>query len=479
MIVTVLPGVASAEDPGGSSIAECYTDRTDDQGDSRANITRHCVGYQQSLSLYLEVAQPTDPRTSENWQGATSIVWWIDTDNDGEGEFAVTYHLNTDGVLTADVRDNRGTTDVTVCTAAPAYTGAYHASDIPRSCIGNPASIRVSPAVNFDADPNANPNPPSDIRFDSAPGGSGFEAPASRIFRTSGRHAGATRIETAIAISQARFPSGTVPTVYIAESTLLIDAIAGGVLTDGPILLVPRCGAAPSSVLQEVNRLNPNAVVALGGSAAVCDQMLSAVAQGRPTARAAGQTRIETSIAISQRRFPGGGGGSLAPVVYIARADVFADAVAGGALTDGPILLVPTCGSVPSVVRDEINRIAPGAVIALGGEAAVCSAMLTGVAGGRPTSRLAGATRFETAIAISQRAFPGTAATTYIARSDVFADAVAGGILTDGPVLLVAQCGGIKDTVDDEISRLASSRVIALGGGAAVCDANLLAARDA
>src|SRR5690606_4405455 len=41
-----------------------------------------------------------------------------------------------------------------------------------------------------------------------------------------------------------------------------------------------------------------------------------------------------------------------------------------------------------------------------------------------PVGRLKGSTRFETAVAISRSQFPGGAGTVYLARSDVFADAI-------------------------------------------------------
>lgn len=58
------------------------------------------------------------------------------------------------------------------------------------------------------------------------------------------------------------------------------------------------------------------------------------------------------------------------------RADGYADALAGGALTADPILLVPQCGTLPAVVRDEIRRLQPQSVMALGGPGAVCDSML-------------------------------------------------------------------------------------------------------
>jgi hypothetical protein len=94
-------------------------------------------------------------------------------------------------------------------------------------------------------------------------------------------------------------------------------------------------------------------------------------AQERTSGRLAGPHRFATAVTISQRAFPDG-----ADVVYLARADIGVDALAGGTLTDGPILLVPSCEAVPEVVKAEIRRLDPSQVLALGGTAAICDATL-------------------------------------------------------------------------------------------------------
>lgn len=92
----------------------------------------------------------------------------------------------------------------------------------------------------------------------------------------------------------------------------------------------------------------------------------------RTTRRLAGPDRFATAVAISADAFPQG-----APVVYLARADAFADALAASSLSRGPVLLVPACGSLPAVVGQEIARLNPTEVVALGGPAAICDDMLT------------------------------------------------------------------------------------------------------
>lgn len=91
----------------------------------------------------------------------------------------------------------------------------------------------------------------------------------------------------------------------------------------------------------------------------------------RETSRLAGPDRITTAVAVSQAQFPGG-----ADTVYLARADDFADALSGGTLTAGPILLVPSCGELPAAVADEIVRVGATTVTALGGENAVCQGIV-------------------------------------------------------------------------------------------------------
>lgn len=91
--------------------------------------------------------------------------------------------------------------------------------------------------------------------------------------------------------------------------------------------------------------------------------------------------------------------------------------------------------------------------------------------GARDLRRLEGDSRFTTAVQISREAFPNGASTVYLARSDGFADALAGSSLTDrGPILLVPQCGPVPAEVLAEANRLAPLEIVALGGSGAVCD---------
>lgn len=286
---------------------------------------------------------------------------------------------------------------------------------------------------------------------------------------------GATRVETSVAISRVSFPEQA-KVVYLARSDVFADALAAGSLTDGPVILVPSCGDVAPAVTDRVTELDPEQVIALGGTGAVCDDVLHHVAQGRDTARLSGTSRYETAVKISQRAFPG-----TSEVVYVASGSNNApDAVAGGVLTDGPILLVPPGddGPVPPQVLAEITRLAPERVYGLGGTAAITNARLDQAAGSIRSSRLAGETRYDTAVEIADRQFPSEApvVSVYLAQGQVFADAVAAGSLTDGPILLVPQCGDVPEEVVTYLRETAPSRVVALGGQVAICDPLLEAA---
>ena len=276
---------------------------------------------------------------------------------------------------------------------------------------------------------------------------------------------GASRFETAVAISKSAFPFGA-DAVYLARSDVFADAIAAGSLTDGPVLLVPPCGAIPQPVLAEIARVDPVEVVALGGTSSVCDETLDTTAAGRTATRLGGVDRYDTAALIADRAFPAG-----ASTVYLAEQRESADAVAGGVLTDGPILLVANGSDVvPAQTRTAIDALDPTSVVALGGPSSVTAGALSAAAGARHTDRVAGDNRFATSAAIADRAFPDSSPRTYLASGTAIADAVVGGSLTRGPILLVRdQCAVVTEPVWRRLSTEPPEMVVALGGTTSVC----------
>lgn len=283
------------------------------------------------------------------------------------------------------------------------------------------------------------------------------------------RLAGRDRIETSVAVSQRQFPTsfrGRKGSVYLARSDVLVDAMAAGSLTDGPILMVPSCGTVPAVVAAEVTRLQPARVVALGGEGAVCSKTLTSVSRSLPTARLGGIDRGATSRTIAterQRQRP------LKTVYLASDADSSPDAIAGGQLDDGPVLLVPGTTPVSSQVTEAIRSLGPATITALGGEGAVSRQTLESAAGALPAYRIGGADRFETAALIARRAFPGMSTVAYLASGEVFADAVSAGVADDGALILVPTCSQVPSAVATTLKALRPQSIIPLGGEGAVC----------
>lgn len=99
-----------------------------------------------------------------------------------------------------------------------------------------------------------------------------------------------------------------------------------------------------------------------------------------------------------------------------------------------------------------------------------CGEIELSSANGIDASRIAGETRYGTAVQVSQAAFPDGATTVYLATGEAFADALSGAMLAgDAPLLLVPSCGDLPQVVAAEIARLGPSEVVALGGVNAVC----------
>lgn len=139
--------------------------------------------------------------------------------------------------------------------------------------------------------------------------------------------------------------------------------------------------------------------------------------------RIAGPDRVGTAVAVSGQEFPGGGAGGA----VIARADDYADALAGGPLAAAkhdPLLVTPTSSLDPRVLTELQRVAAPGSTVyLLGGTGALSQAVADAVTtAGYQVVRLAGNDRYATAVAVADAL--GDPATVFLARGDSFADAL-------------------------------------------------------
>lgn len=300
------------------------------------------------------------------------------------------------------------------------------------------------------------------------------------------RLAGSDRYATAAAISRESFDPG-VPVAYVATGASFPDALTAGAAAarhDGPVLLV-TAGSVPAATATELARLRPATIKVVGGPSMIRDgvlQQLGEFATNGQVVRVAGANRYATAASVSIDTFD-----PDVPIAYVATGEMFPDALAGVAAagaTGGPILLV-RIDEIPGETVSELSRLRPGRIVVLGGGGVVSDgvvASLQGFATSGEVTRLAGADRYATAVAVTSGTF-ASGATVYVATGLSFPDALGGGPVAGGlpgPLLLVPGTS-VPPSVATELSRLDPQTVVLLGGPSSISDtvawqiANLLA----
>ena len=185
--------------------------------------------------------------------------------------------------------------------------------------------------------------------------------------------------------------------------------------------------------------------------------------------RVAGSDRVETAVLSSF--FTDGGARS----VVLARSDQYADSLSGAALAaakDGPLLLTPTAALDPRTLA-EIRRCLPegGTVYLLGGTDALSTAVEGAVRdAGYATSRLGGADRFATSLAVLEQGL-GSVSDVLLATGHGFADALPAGAAAGavGGAVLLTDGGVLPPAVSSWLSSHPAA-VYAVGGPAAAAD---------
>ena len=191
------------------------------------------------------------------------------------------------------------------------------------------------------------------------------------------RVAGADRYATAAAISKRWYPTPGVNAAFVAVGTNFADALAGGpaaALRDSPLLLV-RTSSIPSSTAAELQRLDPDRIYVLGGTAVISNTVknqLDAYTTG-PVTRLAGANRFATAEAITRHFW------TKAVTAYVASGVNFPDALAGGAVAGKQSLPMLLSGQsdVTLFTGQEVLRLSPRRLIMLGGTVALASAVGT------------------------------------------------------------------------------------------------------
>lgn len=188
------------------------------------------------------------------------------------------------------------------------------------------------------------------------------------------------------------------------------------------------------------------------------------------TERLTGGDRYESSASISGKYAPG------VEVAYIASGQKFPDALsaAPAAAVQGGPLLITMAGSLPPVIRAELERLRPKKIVVAGGPESVTEAVYAELRTLTPSIRRDwGVDRYTTSRAVTRAAFPSATAA-FVATGQKFPDALTASAVSGGqrnPVILV---NGEASTVDaDTASLLAELRVSSVeiaGGTASISD---------
>ncbi len=292
------------------------------------------------------------------------------------------------------------------------------------------------------------------------------------------RLSGASRYDTSAAISAASFEAG-VPVLYIATGGNFPDALSGASVAgrDGAPLLLVTPTSIPPVILAEIVRLRPDRIVILGGPSVVSDGIAATLRTYAPVTRLSGATRYDTAAAISRASYP-----PRVATLYIAYGGNFPDALSGApvaGLAGAPILLVSST-SIPPVILAEIVRLRPDRIVILGGPSVVSDGIAATLRTYAPVTRLSGATRYDTAAAISRASYAPGVPVLYIATGQNFPDALSGASVAgrDGAPLLLVTPTSIPAVTRAEITRLNAGRIVILGGPSVVSDGIAALLRD-
>ncbi|PFG38672.1 putative cell wall-binding protein [Georgenia soli] len=285
------------------------------------------------------------------------------------------------------------------------------------------------------------------------------------------RLAGANRYETAVAISKyafvPQFPGDDYP-VTVASGADFPDALAAGPLAaaeGGPLLLVPRDGALPSTVRGELSRLGPLWINIAGGAGAVSSLMESQLKDYEEVYRLYGKDRYETAVDLAVET------GAFDTTVFIATGSSFPDALGGSAAAGrlGGSLMLTRRTALPADTALLLEYGQPAKVVVLGGTGVVDTSVvreIQRIVPGAKVERWAGSDRYETTAAISRKTYPQGADTVYLASGADYPDALAGAPVAalEGAPLLLTRKECVPAATKAEITRLGATNVVVLGG---------------
>ncbi|MHB1406494.1 MAG: S8 family serine peptidase [Desulfitobacteriaceae bacterium] len=281
------------------------------------------------------------------------------------------------------------------------------------------------------------------------------------------RIAGLDRIETALEIARAAFPTGA-DTVILARADDFPDALAGAPLAykyHAPILLTDT-KTLREDVYAEIKTLAPHKIMLLGGEGAISEDIAGQLRTMASVDRFGGLDRYATAAAIAQAL------GSVDKAVVV-NGENFPDAISIAAIAARqgiPILLTPAATLAP-VTDNLLRRYAVTDTTVIGGDGVVSAALLEQLP--HPT-RLSGLDRYATAAAVLQ-AFEPSGQAVYVATGENFPDALTGGVLaaSQGTDIILVPPSGPTDAERAVLAPWQGKEAFALGGSGVITDSVL------
>jgi putative cell wall-binding protein len=289
------------------------------------------------------------------------------------------------------------------------------------------------------------------------------------------RLAGPDRFATAVAVSRELFPGEDpdVPVIYIANGLNYPDALAAGpaasYLGGGLLLVTPT--SIPEVVAEELERLQPDRIVVVGGTPSVSAGVKSALEEfSADVDRIGGADRFATSRMIVADAW----GDEASEHAFIATGLNFPDALAAvpaAGVRGAPIILVPgTAASLDTTTRNLLTGLEVEVIHLVGSAATVSTGIESSVislVGADNYVRYAGFDRFATAVLVSIGNF-GVAENAFVATGLGFADALAGGPLAaaSGSPMYLSNGTCLYNFVMSDIEAVGANRVVLLGSAA-------------
>lgn len=306
------------------------------------------------------------------------------------------------------------------------------------------------------------------------------QPPAAGATESVQRTYGGERITTAVAASAEH--RAHADDVLLATAEDFPDALAAGALAadlDAPVLLTAP-ESLPAVVRTELARLATRRVWVLGGPRAVGEEVVETLrADGYEVHRLADASRYGTARAVALRAGAPTGEAVVALGEHPEAERAWADAVAAGALAAAPghvPTLLTRADDLPPETAEALAELGVRRVLLLGGTAAVGPAVEQHLRElGYDVRRVAGASRYDTSIALADMAlerFGAGAHPVVFASGRDFPDALAAGAVAaavDGPLVLVppANLGG---STDEWLRQRKWAEAVVVGGPASASD---------